>query len=322
MSYFKRSIIADTHGHTADVGPGSQLQVAIPNRLAGGTFGAAINTAHWTAAASGAGSASGVANPIASLVSGTANNGYGMLQSTQVARFLLSFPNIFRAMMRVPVLAVADCTRRAGAILHTATPQNGVYFEVSPAGVLSVVCVSGGVATAVASGSFNGTVTSYALDTNAHLWEIIYCEMGVHFSIDGVLLHTIMPTTAVLYQLSHFPVTLVAMNSSGGTTSGTLECWNACIMRLGPSESTPRLRNITGAATTVLGMGPGVLHSLIVNGPGGTSVTIYDNTAASGTILATVTLSGIATLDFHGEYNTGLTIVTVGAGCDITVAYE
>lgn len=322
MSYFKKSILVDNHGHTADVGPGSQLQVAIPHRLAGGTYGAAINTAHWTATTSGAGSAAGVANSIASLVSGTANNGFGMLQSTQVAGFMLSFPNIFRAMMRVPVLVVADNTRRAGAVLHTATPQNGVYFEVSPAGVLSCVCVSGGVAAAVASGSFNGASASYALDTNAHLWEIVYCEMGVHFSIDGVLIHTTMPTTAPLYRISHFPVTLVSMNSAGGTTSGTLECWNACIMRLGPAASVPRMLNIVGAGTFVLSYSPGVLHSVIVNGAGGTSVTVYDNTAAAGTTLATITLAGIATMDYHGGYNTGLTVVSVGAGTDVTIVFE
>lgn len=85
--------------------------------------------------------------------------------------------------------------------------------------------------------------------------------------------------------------------------------------------------NIAGAATTVVKTGAGKLHSIIINKPVATGViTIYDNTAASGTKIGTITnpatllqqqvVISYTTLGF----STGLTIVTSAAD-DLTVIY-
>lgn len=87
--------------------------------------------------------------------------------------------------------------------------------------------------------------------------------------------------------------------------------------------------NITTQTTTLLKTGPGVLHSLTINTPVASSViTIYDNTSAAGTKLATITLP--ATLLQEGPYTAiydiaftvGLTVVTGTASSDITVGYR
>jgi hypothetical protein len=52
------------------------------------------------------------------------------------------------------------------------------------------------------------------------------------------------------------------------------------------------------------------------------SVTVYDNTAASGTVLATIdTGKALGTLDFDVAFGTGLTVVTA-SGAKVVVVYE
>ena len=85
--------------------------------------------------------------------------------------------------------------------------------------------------------------------------------------------------------------------------------------------------NITAAAptTTAVKSGKGVLHSLTFNKPTATGVVkIYDNTAASGTLIGTITVPANpqpSTLLYDASFATGLTILTETAASDITVTY-
>lgn len=85
--------------------------------------------------------------------------------------------------------------------------------------------------------------------------------------------------------------------------------------------------NITAAAptTTVVRTGSGILHSITFNKPVATGViTIYDNTAASGTLIGTITIPASpmpVTLTYDARFETGLTIVTATAAQDITVSF-
>lgn len=88
-------------------------------------------------------------------------------------------------------------------------------------------------------------------------------------------------------------------------------------------------RNITAAAptTTVLRSGGGILHTITINKPVANSViTVYDNTAASGTVIATITLPATLlqdciTLTYDAHFTVGLTVVTATGASDITVSY-
>jgi hypothetical protein len=77
--------------------------------------------------------------------------------------------------------------------------------------------------------------------------------------------------------------------------------------------------------TTTVKSGQGVLHAITINTKGatGNTATIYDNTAASGTIVAVIdTTSQIQTLTLDVAFNTGLTVVlATGTAADITVSY-
>lgn len=89
--------------------------------------------------------------------------------------------------------------------------------------------------------------------------------------------------------------------------------------------------NIVLAAptTTVVKAASGFLHSITINTPAATGViTIYDNTAGSGTKIGTITMpatllsDGPRTAIFDVLFATGLTIVTATAAQDITVSYR
>jgi hypothetical protein len=85
-----------------------------------------------------------------------------------------------------------------------------------------------------------------------------------------------------------------------------------------------KFKNIAGAATTTVKSGAGVLHAIIVGATGGGfSIEAFDNTAGSGTIIAnlTNTTGGSVSIPIDAEFATGLTIVTAGAGNNITAVY-
>jgi hypothetical protein len=85
-------------------------------------------------------------------------------------------------------------------------------------------------------------------------------------------------------------------------------------------------QNLNANGTTVIKSAPGWLHSLTINtkGASGNTATIYDNTAASGTKIATIdTTAQIQSLLFDAAFTTGLTIVlATGTAADLTVSYQ
>lgn len=95
-----------------------------------------------------------------------------------------------------------------------------------------------------------------------------------------------------------------------------------------PIESSNLATNITTATTTTVKSGAGFLHAIVINkGVLAGVITIYDNTAASGTKIGTITFGaallsdppGLALYDIN--FTTGLTIVT-SAATDLTVSYH
>lgn len=313
------------------VSPLGEMMVNQPFRLAGVPFvGTTVDVKFWTAATSGAGSAATQAGGVGTVSSGTANSGYGQFSSVQAGRFMFAHPIHFRAAVRIPDTTEAACTRRWGAFsISTVTPQDGHYFEVSPTGVLSVVSVTGGTATAVPSTSFNGRVSGYSLDDKVHAYEIVYFTMGVWFYIDNTLVHTTIPTTAPLTATLDVPATITAVNSASGTESGSVTMWNAILERIGrPLTEKTSYYHATGQeAGEILKRGSGVIHSLEISSVSVNSVvTIYDNTAASGTIIwASGTMPAITapfSVKLDLPFWTGLTLVVATADCSLVAIYE
>ena len=79
---------------------------------------------------------------------------------------------------------------------------------------------------------------------------------------------------------------------------------------------------ISTATTTTVKSGAGVLKSITIGETAAGAITIYDNTAASGTVIGVLKASHAEqTLDFSVAFSTGLTIVTAGAS-KLTVSYR
>lgn len=88
--------------------------------------------------------------------------------------------------------------------------------------------------------------------------------------------------------------------------------------------------HITLAAptTTSVKSSPGFLHSIVINEPtAGGVITVYDNTSATGDVIAIITMPATLLSDgphfvlYDLQFNTGLTVVTSGAAQDVTVTY-
>jgi hypothetical protein len=78
---------------------------------------------------------------------------------------------------------------------------------------------------------------------------------------------------------------------------------------------------ISSATTTTVKSGAGVLHAIVVGETAAGAITIYDNTAASGTTIGVLKASIVeGTYVFDRVFSIGLTIVTAGAS-KIHVSY-
>jgi hypothetical protein len=80
--------------------------------------------------------------------------------------------------------------------------------------------------------------------------------------------------------------------------------------------------NITTATTTVVKTTGGGLYGIVVNGGTLGSITLYDNTEASGTLIGTIAspVAGMV-LPYNAKLDNGLTIVTAAA-TNLTVCYD
>jgi hypothetical protein len=113
-----------------------------------------------------------------------------------------------------------------------------------------------------------------------------------------------------------------AYSGAGSASAG------AGIGAMAVEESGRAFTHISTATTTTVKSGKGNLHQIVIGTYiASATITIYDNTAASGTIISTLTLPSTITslapvsIPFDIAFSTGLTIVTSGA-TDITVSYR
>ena len=90
------------------------------------------------------------------------------------------------------------------------------------------------------------------------------------------------------------------------------------------AKATLKLKNLAANATTTLVSGAGWIEGINFNIAGASSntVVVYDNTAGSGTILASYSTTALGKQFIRGNFQTGLTVViATGTAADITVSY-
>ena len=322
MADFKATLITDPSGGVAGCTPTDQLKVASNYRLAGGIFNGSVLDSNFYTPTTSAGGTAEVSDGVLTCAVTATSGSSSCVSTNRPGRYIGSNANYYRGNVRVNVVNGTNNTLIWGAVNGTNTPTNGNYFKQT-GGVLSVCRkTTSGSEVAIASGSFNGNLASYTLDTNCHTYEIYYTVRRVKFVIDGVLIHTFTATDSPLFGEMHLRAALMNTNAGVGSAVSAY-CMTMTISRLGEAHSAPRFQAISGAATTTLKIGPGSLHSLIVGVPKG-SLTIYDSATGSGTAIATVDMSAQTTASafaFGCDFTNGLT-VTTSSTSNITLIYE
>lgn len=83
--------------------------------------------------------------------------------------------------------------------------------------------------------------------------------------------------------------------------------------------------HLAANGTTTIKSTAGVLSSLVVNtrGASGNTITLYDNTSASGAVIAVIDTTGFTFTGLYDvQFNTGLTVVIAGGTAgDVTIAW-
>lgn len=299
-------------------------------RVIGSTFGSNLDAQLYTSTPVNGGTLS-LANATATFSTNTTASGAVSLVSVRKARYMSGRSNLFRTTARFGDTGVASNVREFGIQVDA---SNKFVFRLSGT-AFSVVLQRAGVETVVSSGSFNGnglaSGQSYAIDTNFHVFEILYTTSAIRFFIDDRALHTFKPATTSL--TSSLVGTLYASNANTTiATNQILEILTWNVTSIGSAVNNPNFYNNAGVnETRTLKPGGGTLQSLQVGkiGSNGATLTIYDSTTGSGTIINSFDLSTVAcignqpfAIEGVNFYN-GLTYVTTSmAGGSFTIFWE
>jgi len=298
------------------VAPTNTLAINKTVRLVGTNFdGTTKDPNFWAETVTGSGSAT--QNGEVKLQTGTTANSTAKYQSVRRARFVVGSALQFFGAFKFNDADETDNVRRCGAY----DTNEGLFFELDGS-TFSVGYRSGASDTLVNSGSFNGNYGPAFAHSNSVYYKmsIEWSPMGAFWYIDGKLLHKI--TKQHLVRVLTLPILIENINDNGNDTNVAFDCLGVSISRRGELHTAPTYKYISGAATTILKYGAGELHTIVNNDNSG-SLIAYDNTAGSGTIIASIDLAKVlGTLTFDAPFSNGLTIVTVGAGAKITVTYE
>lgn len=316
MSFWKQIQIIDATGNLAEITPYGEQHIVEPVRIAGGVFNDSVLDPSFYAATNANGGTATVLNTVLTAATNTTANGASAVQTVQAGRFIGGTSNRFYGRISLGDTGTVNNIREWGVRGPGAT--NGIYFKLN------------GTAALVAATMKTGVETTYALTfpagfslTNLNLYEIDYNSGSVYFIINGTVVYTLNATAPYIgnFQLFAF---LSNTNSASSTTNVTASALQLTIYRLGKIVTQSIAGRITTAATTTFKQGPGLLHRITLNDPGGTLITIYDNTAGSGTTLAVINTPAQAnpvTLQYGIQFSTGLTVVSTGTW-DATIVFE
>lgn len=304
------------NGRTVFVSPFQSLKTSEANLLQGFPFGASLDTNMWTQIAGG-GSVT-VANSIATLDTTGGANASAFLFHKNKAVFYPAHNNQFTAGIRLSNTGTADNLRAWGLF----DGNNGLFFQLAGTTPLVVVRSAGSDNNI---SSFNGP-KAFVIDTDFHVYDIVYSQGSVFFYQDRGLIHSESAASGALVADPHLPLSFANVNINGSTANVELFVRGGSISRLGPLHMQELQNRIFSNSTTVLKVGPGVLRRVVVTQSGllGNTLTLYDNTAGSGTILTQVNVqnTAIGSIQYDIPFNTGLTAVLgTGTAGQVNVIY-
>lgn len=303
------------------VAPFGDLRTTQLTRIIGGSFdGTTLDTFIWSVVNSN-GATSSMASGAIKLDMSSNIASSSILESVNPARFQSAFANQFLCGIILSSVNTLNNTCRWGAY----DASNGFFFELA-SGVFKIVVRKNAVDTAITS--FNGVfgTSGPTIDTLSTGYEIWYHGGRQFFFTKSRLIHAISPSNTTTVATLNLKSRFECFNTGVVSTLVNLQIIASAINRCAGIPSRPSYYNISSAGTNILKRGPGTLHSLIVNNNGsvGSSITIYDNTAGSGTVIAIVDTNkaSVSTLSYNLDFYVGLTVVTVNGFGNVTVVWD
>jgi hypothetical protein len=317
--------IEDRYGFAVENTPNDEMRVITPYRLVGATFsGSVVDSNFWT---TGSGSGSIVATSAqVILTSSSYVLGNQTLQSVRSGRYIGGSSNRARMVVRLPDTGSASNIRRWGAF----TTTDGAFFELNGT-TLKTVTRKTSVDLATSSGSFNGTLgKAISVPTNVNTWEIYYNNSKVYFGVGGEILHTMSASSTTWTDTLHLPIRFENLNSGALSSNLQMNIRNGIISRMGSAASQPTSYYFASgqSAGVTLKIGPGNLHSIIVNsGTNGAVITLADSANAATPVITAMTVSPSTTtpytLDLKGlPFYTGLRLIVASQNASLTLIYE
>jgi len=243
--------------------------------------------------------------------------------SVRKARFVAGSAMLFAGGFNFKTAYTANNIRRVGVYTTQATinsPVDGFYFELSNASFSVNSRANSGIVSSIASGSFNGELgVSWAPTTDTYYnLTIEYTPLAIFFYVNNQLLHKKQGAQQSYYMT--LPITIECLNTSG-TTDVSFETVGMYIARQGELITNPQYKYLGSNTTSVLKYGAGILLRIVSVENAGT-ITIYDNTAASGTQICVIDSSKVyGSMEFQAPFSNGLTVVTA-SNARVTVIYE
>ena len=232
---------------------------------------------------------------------------------------------------------------------------NGAYVDVRNVVALPLPT---GASTAALQTSGNASLTSintklpsldggYVPVTIKNSSIEISNDAGNPVPVSGTFWQATQPVSGTFWQATQ-PVSAVSLPlPTGAATESTLSALSAKFSALGQKtmsasvpvvlasnhsdivtkKSASSYAHLNSTGTTTIKSGAGILRRVVVNtnGSGSNTFTIYDNTAGSGTVIATIdTVNAVGGFFEYGlAFSIGLTVVSAtGTSADITVIYE
>lgn len=321
------------------------LSVYEVRRLFGSGFGTSVDTTYqYTTNIVGTGTV-GASGGVMTAATGTTANSSAELISRPKMRAEFGKVNLFRAVARFQQAGAANNVTFIRIYVDANTEfgfrTNGAASSTN----FEIYYKKAGVITSIPNGSFNGngTLSNQTLTqllgsfsaTQFNGFEIKYYYQGAIFYINKVAIHTLIPTTTILLTALGGQISTGSVNSGGSTTNCGIELIGWGCFQNGGVANNPLYYNYAGAAgveTRTLKGGGGTLHAITVGSPGGngSSITFYDNTAGSGTIIEKFDLSNTSVIGDHTfgnmgvNFSNGLTYVTAGTltNASVTILWE